>query len=287
MTEDESASPPDDTFAIIGAGRLGTSLGVLLQHAGRKIVAVAARSGESRRRAAEWLDAPVMDDPAEASAGAGSVLLTTSDDAVAEVCRRIAGALDRGAFVIHTSGALGLEPLAPAAEAGARTLAIHVLQSVPDVRRGVTRIPGSWFGVTCDPDLRTWAEKLVTDLGGSTLFVPEDRRASYHAAAVLASNYLITLGGLAAEAFGEFEPYLPLMRGTLENLADLGPAKALTGPVVRADTGTVARHLRALPPHTAEGYRAMAAQTLRLAAEAGRIDEKDAERLRRVIGESQ
>lgn len=279
-------SPRSGGVAIIGAGRVGTTLGVLLARAGYRIKAASARRPESRERAERWLSCAVVSDPAEAVRGAGTVVITVHDDALEEVASSVAPALDDGTFVLHTCGSKGTAPLTAAAEIGARILAVHPLQAIPDVESGVARIPGSWFGVTCAQELRDWAKTLVTDIGGRTLWVDEDHRPSYHAAAAMASGFLVVLGALAGEVFGDLEPFLPLMRGTLDNLEALGPRDALTGPIARGDAGTVERHLSTLHRHSPrieEVYRVLGLAALRIAEESGRLDRESAGRIRGLL----
>lgn len=272
-------TPRDAKLVIIGAGRVGISLGILLKRAGYKISAASARTEASRERAAKWLDCPVTDDPVQAVEGAGCVLIAAPDDSVEEVARRLAESrtLWEGVHVVHTSGSLGTEPLTPVQRAGAWTFAVHPLQSVPDIETGIERIPGSWFGITCDEDLRDWAEALVTDLQGRPLWVAEEERPAYHLAAVMASNFLVTLAGMVEESpQTDVRPFLPLMRGTLANIEDLGPAAALTGPVARADATTIALHLATLAsrdPGIEHFYRAISLATVRWASKMRRLDD--------------
>ncbi|HSS11969.1 MAG TPA: DUF2520 domain-containing protein, partial [Acidimicrobiales bacterium] len=116
------------------------------------------------------------------------------------------------------------------------------------------------------------AWRVVADLGGRPISVADAERTMYHAAAVIASNHLVALLGqverVAAAAGVPLEAYLELARGALENVASLGPSKALTGPVARGDWETVARHLAVLPPEERPAYQAMADQAARLADEA-------------------
>lgn len=294
----QAISPPNPTIAIVGAGRVGICVGVLLKRAGHEVAAASARSAGSIERAAEWLDCPVTDDPAQAAKGAGTVVIAVPDDAVAEVCRRItdAQAVTRGTFVIHTSGALGLDPLSTASDLGARTLAVHPLQAIPDVKTGIERIPGCRFGITCDQDLRPWADRFVSDLGGRGLWVPEADRPLYHLAAVMASNFLVTLAGLVQEVapssadsstrLGSLEAYLPLMKGTLANIGDLGPGRALTGPVARGDAGTIDRHMKILGekhPELQGLYRLLSEATLRWALSSGRLRADEAVHLTELL----
>jgi predicted short-subunit dehydrogenase-like oxidoreductase (DUF2520 family) len=112
------------------------------------------------------------------------------------------------------------------------------------------------------------AAEVVTALGGRFVHVDDDHRAAYHAAAAIASNHLVALLGqverVAAAAGVPLDAFLDLVRGSVDNVAALGPAAALTGPVARGDWDTVARHLAALPPEERAAYEAMAALAARL-----------------------
>lgn len=276
----------DETFAILGAGRVGISLGLLLRRAGHKIVGCSARSAASLERAVKYLECPSSTSYAEVVSDADCVIIAVPDDQVPAVAGAVRDHLPPGTFVLHTAGSMGLDPLVPLRGAGARVLAVHLLQSVPNVEVGVERIPGSWFGVTCPEELKGWAESLVATLGGKVRWVSEEDRNIYHAAAVIASNYLVALGALIEEAGLEAEPYLPLMEGTLRNLSELGPARALTGPVARGDIGTVQRHLRELDseaPEVGSAYRVLAEVALRLAEKSELIEGETAQEMRQVL----
>lgn len=169
---------------------------------------------------------------------------------------------DERTVVAHLAGSLGLDVLAP----HPRTAGLHPLVAMPDADVGAARLAaGAWFGVAGDP----LAQRAVEDLGGRWFPVADADRAAYHAAAVVASNHLVALMGQVeriAESVGvPGEAYLDLARGSLDNVAHLGARAALTGPVVRGDWETVARHLAALPPAERETYRAMAAAARKLA----------------------
>lgn len=286
----DSAAPIDLTFAIVGAGRVGVSIGVLLKRAGYDIAGAASRSQASGERAARFLEMPVSDDYEQAAKGAGCVIISVPDDAVEKICRDLAdaGAIEAGTFVIHTAGSFGTAPLAEAEARGARTLAIHPLQSIPDPEAGIERLPGSWFGITCTDDLRPWAEALVADLGGRPLWVREEDRPAYHLAAVMASNFLVTLAGMVDRTAGSMEAYLPLMKATLTNVEQLGPQAALTGPIARGDLGTIRTHLRTLRERGADieaFYRALTRITLDWAVSIGRLDEERADAIRVALEE--
>ncbi|MEO7804485.1 MAG: Rossmann-like and DUF2520 domain-containing protein [Actinomycetota bacterium] len=245
------------SFAIVGAGRVGVSLGVLLQRAGHTITGCSARSSASLDRAVRHLRCVSSTELEDVIDGADCILIAVSDDHLSDVVARIAASGATCEKVVHVCGAVGIAPLAPLADKGVDVFAIHVLQSVPDVERGIERIPGSWFGVTCEERLRPWAEGFVSDLSGHVYWVAEEDRTMYHAAAVIASNYLVVLGALVDQAAGTIGPYIPLMQGTLANLKELGPAASLTGPVVRGDVGTIKRHLAQMEGDLLDAYKAL------------------------------
>jgi predicted short-subunit dehydrogenase-like oxidoreductase (DUF2520 family) len=289
------------TVAVIGAGRLGGALGRLLALAGYEVVAVTGRTRRSAAAAARFIGAgAALTDPARAAAGADVVLITTPDRAIGPVCERIArgGGLRRGALVAHASGAHTRDLLAAARAAGALRAVVHPLQSVPSRARGVANLPGSFFRIEADPGALRRARALVRAVGGRELSLPRwsgdaASAALYHAGAVAASNYLVTLldfavrhlTTLGASRQQALRAVLPLVRGTLANVERLGVPGALTGPIARGDAATVAGHLAALgerAPELLELYRLLARATVPLARERGLGDEAAGEILRLV-----
>ena len=268
--------------AVIGAGRVGTAVAVLLGRAGHRIVAVAG-GAETRGRASLHLPDVPFREPAEAAAMGELVIVGTPDDAIAPTVEALAaaGAVRSGRWVCHLSGSLGLEALVAARDAGARVFAIHPLQTFPDVGAALDRLPGCAIAVTAeDEEGSALGERLAEDLGGDPFRLADELRPLYHAAAVFASNYLVTASAIAESLFaaaGVADParaMAPLQRASLEHVERLGPAHALTGPAVRGDAGTVRRNLEALQRHAPElvpAYVAMAAATLDLAERSGRL----------------
>jgi predicted short-subunit dehydrogenase-like oxidoreductase (DUF2520 family) len=190
-------------------------------------------------------------------------VLAVPDAAIAEVAARI----EPGAAVVaHLAGSLGLDGLEP----HPRRASVHPLVSLPDPEVGARRLrAGAWFAVAGDPV----AERVVADLGGRAVVVPDDQRAAYHAAACIAANHLVALLGqverVAAPVGVPLEAYLALARDTLANVSELGPRAALTGPAARGDEATLARHRAALDPSERAAYDALAEQARRLARGAG------------------
>ncbi len=236
------------------------------------------------------------------------VVLAVPDGAIGAVAERVRASSGRAAVddrplggtaearpsVIHLSGASGFEPLATLADAGFPVGIAHPVAAFPEARppaafRGIT------FGVGAStPDLLGRIEGLVTAIGAVPRRVDADGWVAYHAAAVIASNYLVVLAAQAAgllqrvgfDAAGARDALVPLMRGTLDNLAVEGIDNALSGPLRRGDVGTVERHLAwldAADPELAATYRALARPGIDLAVGTG-LDADAAERLRRAVG---
>lgn len=268
--------------SVVGAGRVGTAMAVLLTRAGHRIVAVSGR-GPTRDRASRFLpDVPFLE-PVEAARAGDVVVIGVPDDQIRGIVSRCAdaGGFRAGQWVMHLSGATGLDALAPARAAGARTLALHPLQTFPDVAGALDRIPGASMAVTADdPEGYVIGERIADDLGTRPFRLADRERPLYHAAAVFASNYLIVASGIAEELFrlaGVPDPVqamLPLQRASLDNVERLGPSRALTGPAVRGDATTIERNLAALSdaaPHAVPAYVALCRLALEIGSSAGRL----------------
>jgi len=227
---------------VIGPGRAGRSLATALARAGWQVVGLVGRDG----------------DVAGAATGADLLVIATPDAAVASVADQVDPS--ETCVVAHLAGSLGLEVLV----AHPRRAAMHPLVALPDADVGAQRLAGAWFAVAGDP----LAQRVVADLGGRWFEVADDDRAAYHAAAAVASNHLVALMGqverIAAGIGVPGEAYLLLAAASLQNVAALGAAGALTGPVARGDWDTVARHLGAIDPSEHEAYLALAAAARRL-----------------------
>ena len=269
--------------AVVGAGRAGTAVAVLLRRAGHHIVAVSGRDA-TRDRVARYLPGTPVVDAVDAARAAPLVLLGVPDDAIAPTVSRLAAsdALRPGVWVAHLAGALGLDVLKRARDAGARRLAIHPLQTFPDVDGGIARLPGCSVAVTADDgEGLAIGASLARDLGANPFELADDKRALYHAAAVFASNHVLVTSAVAARLFGSagmpdpVRAMLPLQRASLDNVARLGPDEGLTGPAVRGDAGTVDRNLEALAatdPGAIPAYVAMARLALDIGERTARLE---------------
>ena len=164
-------------IAIVGAGLLGTSLGVLLKRSGHEIVAVTSRTLKSARAAAKIIgDAPVIGDVGLAAMGADLVLLAVPDRTIPTVAIQVAagGALRRGAVVAHCSGALPAGVLAGVRAAGGWPGSIHPLQSFADVETAVASLPGSFFFLEGDEEAVDVLRSVVLSIEGRPVGGPHN-----------------------------------------------------------------------------------------------------------------
>jgi predicted short-subunit dehydrogenase-like oxidoreductase (DUF2520 family) len=268
-------------ISVVGAGRVGTALAVLLRRSGHRIVAVSGRAATAER-AARFLPETPVTSRAEAASAAEVVVVGVPDALVETTATAIAPNLGRAAAVVHLSGALGLEALHGVRAAGATPVALHLLQTFPTVEAALDRVPGSAAAVTAATEEGfALGERLAVDAGARPFRLADAARPLYHAGAVLASNAVVALLALAEQVFrgaGVDEPaerFLPLTRASVDNVGELGAAEALTGPVVRGDAATVDRNLRALAersPAAVSPYVALSRAAADLAVTAGRLD---------------
>ena len=283
---------------MLGAGKVGSAVAVLLHDAGLAVAAVTTRHPDTARFAASRTGAKPGTDNAAAAAQGDIVLVTTNDDTIASVVAEVAqaGAWRAGQLVMHMSGALPLSVLAPAVSAGAAIGSAHPLQSFASAQDALRTIRGSVFGVTSWPGAREMLEALVGVLGGQVVDVADENKALYHAAAVMASNYLVAVEDMAVHllvsaGFDEtsaLKALQPLVSGTAENVRALGTTDALTGPIVRGDVDTIRGHveaLRGLGDEELELYRALGRQTLKIALRRGTLDAATTDQLRGLLAE--
>lgn len=256
-------------LAIYGLGRLGRALAAACLLRGLP-VAVGART--SRPLPPGWPELQVGPEAIlRALQAPAIVLLAVPDDALPAVAAefaRLPGA--SRLWFAHASGLAPVSVFKPLAEAGALTGGFHPLQSFA-AEDGAARVPSSWCALAGAPELQQALHVLCDALGMRPFVLRDDQRPAYHAAAVLAGNALTALLALGQDLLLQAgldpkaarEMLLPLVRGTLDNVQQIGPTAALTGPVVRGDVSTIKAHLGALSGSAREAY----CSTMRLVAD--------------------
>jgi predicted short-subunit dehydrogenase-like oxidoreductase (DUF2520 family) len=279
---------------VLGAGRVGSTLGAALARAGHEVVAASGVSEQSRRRAERLLPGVPLLPADEVVAAADFVLLAVPDDVLRALIAGLAdtGAWRAGQLAAHTSGAQGIGVLDPAAARGVLALALHPVMTFAGRTEDLDRLAGATWGVTAQDELRPVAESLVLEMGGEPVWVPEPARSLYHASLTIASNHLVTLVNDALDLLagaGVAEPArlsAPLLSASLDNVLRLGDA-ALTGPVSRGDVATLSTHvgtLRRAAPDMLPAYAALARRTAERARAAGRLTDDQLAAVLDVLG---
>ncbi|MBI3146817.1 MAG: DUF2520 domain-containing protein [Pseudogulbenkiania sp.] len=279
-------------LSIIGAGRLGRTLGRLAHGAGYRVIDVLCRDQAHAQQAVAFIGGGRAVTSVAQLIPAELYLLAVPDAAIADTAQSLADArvVPAGALVFHASGAGETSLLAPLVEKGVRIGSLHPAFSFAEPARAVSAFGGTLCALEGEEGVCAELERLAEALGGRPFRLAPDGKAAYHAALSMASNFLVTLNELALNVAAQagIEPAVAsqliggLMRQTLDNVLALGPAAALTGPIVRGDAGTVARHLAVIDDGLcAEAYRAMGKATLRLAGE--RLDEAVRQELARLL----
>ncbi|PYP21308.1 MAG: DUF2520 domain-containing protein [Gemmatimonadetes bacterium] len=280
----------DPVVGIIGPGRAGVGLALALVQAGYTV----RLHGRRKKAVPKPLELTVgaADEPPAWVAQAGVLILAVRDDAIsplAEVLAR-AEAVRADQVVLHLSGVLGQEALAPLVPSRAALGSLHPLQTISDPATAPARLEGTWAAVEGMPRAVQAAEGIAQELGMRPFRLSGKQKAIYHAGAVFASNYFVVVEAIAQRLLRHaglsdtdaWQALRPLVEGTFENLTRQEPKDALTGPVARGDEATIRRHLESLTRDDALLYRALGRAALEL-AEKGGMDEATAARVAQAL----
>jgi predicted short-subunit dehydrogenase-like oxidoreductase (DUF2520 family) len=313
-----SASSRQSRVAVIGAGRLGSALALALSRNGYQVVALVARRVARAQLAARALSPrPLALDAARLDSlpDADLILITTPDDQITEVAARLAalsGARQpspqtrrRARVVLHASGALSSDALAPLREHNFSLGSLHPLVSISDAAGGARNLRRAFYCLEGEARALAVARKIVRALGGRSFSLAARDKSLYHAAAVITSGHTVALFSLATGLLARCglsdararQVLLPLLASTLDNLRAHAPDEALTGTFARADLSTVRKHLAALKDtgDDADGdalavYALLGERSLRMAARRRKFDPSVAAEiallLRKAIGAS-
>jgi predicted short-subunit dehydrogenase-like oxidoreductase (DUF2520 family) len=281
------------TIGFIGAGTTGTALAVRLAQHGYQVIAVSSRSSTSAEKlAARISGCKVYNAAQEVADTARLVFITTPDDTISKVAAEVQW--HKGQSVVHCSGAHSVDILESAKQRGANTGCFHPLQTFASVDQAIDNIPGSTFAIEAEQPLSSALKEMAAALEGDWVTLKAGDKVLYHAAAVFACNYLVTLVKLATDLWQTFEvppaqatkALMPLLRGTLSNIENVGLPNCLTGPIARGDLGTVSRHLGSLSkqaPSLLGIYKELGRQTVPIALAKGKIDSQRAEELKALL----
>jgi len=277
------------TIGFVGAGIMGNALALRLSRLGYPVIAVSSRRYTSAARLAQQIPGcQAYHNAQEVADRANMVFVTTPDDIIPVIAVQVTWRT--GQSVVHASGVAATDILSPARDAGARVGVFHPLQSFASIEQAILNLPGSTFALETEPDLAGTLQKMANDLGGHWIELAAGDKVAYHAAAVIVSNYMVTLTQMALDLWQTFgipapqatQALLPLMQGTLRNIGAMGLPQCLTGPIARGDIGTVRKHLAALEdsaPQLLAAYRELGRRTLPIALAKGKLTTEQAAEL--------
>ena len=279
-----------EKVGIIGAGRLGSSLAASLKKNGVNVVGISCKEETESRAVADKTGIKAFVDNHKLAQKSNVIFLTVPDSLIVKLAEEL---LERealaGKILLHCSGAMSGFSLP--GEGKVYRGSFHPLQSFAG--EGAT-FKDIFIAMDGDPESLSVIQKLCAILGATPLQVPSEERALYHAAAVFASNYLVTVLATAEQLFTSWtgerqaarEAIMPLVKGSLSNFVGLGGAEALTGPITRGDSNTVEQHLAVLPKEFVAFYKNMGLQTLILAQEKNNLTPEQSEKIKKLLKES-
>lgn len=282
-------------IAIIGAGRVGASLGYALRKKGYRIKAFSCKSLESARKSRKIIGRgkPLTDIREVASKGE-IVFLCVPDGKIERIAKEIARSdIDWSRkTVFHCSGLLPSQILSPLKKKGALTASFHPVQSFPAKSAEIKQFKGIYFGLEGCREAISLAKTIVRNLGGRALILQPSDKPLYHAACSMASNFLVVLLDTAASLLAHlgfeeesFKILFPLVKGTLHNVKKFNISSSLTGPLVRGDRKSLGMHLeslRPLPSHR-EIYSALAKQALEIARKDKKLTSQKIRALKKLL----
>jgi predicted short-subunit dehydrogenase-like oxidoreductase (DUF2520 family) len=280
-------------LGFIGAGTLARALALALSRCGYHVTAVSSRRLSSAEELAATVESCLAAANGQAVTDAADIIfIATPDDVITTVADQIEW--PKGKSVVHCSGADTTQALASARASGATVGVFHPLQTFAGAEPAVNNLPGTTFALEAEEPLLGLLKEMAAALGGYAIELKTKDKVVYHAAAVIACNYLVTMVKQATDLWRTFgvppeqavRALLPLLKGTVGNIEAIGIPGCLTGPIARGDTGTIEKHLAALEkaaPEVLATYRQLGINTIPVALAKGSIDEEQAGRLEAVL----
>ena len=286
-----------NTLNIIGAGRVGRTLARLWRESGVfDIQDVLDRTPAGARAAVAFIGGGQQADGVKDMRAAALWMLTPPDSQIVPCCEALAasGLLRSGDIAFHCSGSLASSALANAARLGARVASVHPLKSFADPRTAAASFAGTWCAAEGDAAALEVLRPAFERIGARVSEIAPQHKTLYHAASVIACNYLVALMEVGLRCYertglergSALAMMEPLVRETLDNVLRLGTAPALTGPIARGDDAVVAQHLAVLGAWDADIgdlYRRLGAVALELAREHGEASPEARARLADVL----
>ncbi len=283
-------------IGIVGAGKVGISLGYVLRSNGVHVVGISDVTPRALDAAREFLgiDTLYTDDNLQIVNSSDTIAIAIQDRLIGEAAQSIADKAGdlAGKLFFHTSGADSSSVLEPLKKKGAHVGSLHPLQTFPDIESAINVLPDTSIFIEGDDKARDALRFIGENLGAKVYVIAGEDKVYYHLAAVFVCNLFSALmqagAGVMKKIDIDFEPFLPIIRATMKNIETKGPLAALTGPIVRGDDKTVSSHLEAMSdmPLHKEIYLALSKMAFQMAKERGTLDSGQADAMKRLFDNS-
>ncbi len=285
-------------ISIIGCGKVGTALAVFLSKAGYKIAGLSSKTIDSARKTAKNSGSgTIFNNPEDAAKMGDIIFITTPDNIIEKICSNITkkNILKKKTIIFHCSGALSSKILISAIKKDLYTGSIHPLQSfAPYKKNQKSPFKGINISIEGGKEAREKGKEIVNNLEAFFFTIPTKAKILYHTAAVVASNYLVTLENFALHLLYKaglsenraYEILEPLIYGTLNNIKNRGIKNSLTGPIAREDIQIVSSHIKDINKYCPEFsplYKLLGKHTLEIAQAKKKMDSKNIEQFLKMF----
>jgi predicted short-subunit dehydrogenase-like oxidoreductase (DUF2520 family) len=284
-------------IGFIGAGKVAVPFGRYLHKRGINISGYFDRHVDKVAHACDQTRSKAFKNISETALHSDIILITTQDDKIAAACRQLCEdkSITPRHLVGHMSGAHSSRILGEAKKLGATVFSLHPLQAFADEEKSLTDLPNAYFSLESEESGPDPVLEMLSRMGNPYFKLSPEVKSLYHLSACIVSNYLVTLMASGLDALEKsgidprqgFTAMRPLIEGTLSNIAKMGPAKALTGPVARGDAGTIGQHIKALQSPEFDDLRSvytfMGLKTLELASKETLKNQDKADAVRKLL----
>ena len=240
-------------LGIIGAGKVGVSLGKYFKEHCFDVVGIYSRSPISAKEGAKLIETKYFENVKELVVGSDILFLTVSDQSIKEVWNTVNKFDIRGKIICHCSGALSSDIFTGIEALGAWGYSLHPILSINDKATSYKEMKHCHFTLEGSGEKLSTIQRLIEKLGNKVFILDKENKARYHCAAIFSSNFMVALAQISMEVLGKCgfsnedkQIFLPLMTVSIKNIIETGTAGALTGPVERNDMETVVSHLSCL-----------------------------------------
>ncbi len=284
---------------FIGAGKVGTSFGQYLVTRGIEVAGYYDKSDDAAMIASQNVNGIVFKTLDDVMHGANFIFVTTSDDVIADVSRKLweKNLVTDDHVLVHMSGALTSGVLKYRGSDHGRVYSLHPLQSFADTGKALEDLEHTYFSLEGESNEENAVVKLLEKMGNPFFEIEASQKSAYHMTACIMSNYLTTLmdfGLSTLESIGidrkeGFRAMRPLIDGTINNIEAYGTELALTGPIARGDVATVSEHLKNFSSDTSNDerlYKILGTKTLELAQKQKLDDNDKIEKMKCILTEN-